>query len=925
MKKIMTTIFIALLFALTAKADNKGVPFFRNFTPQNYNAHNRNYDIGCDDHGTVFVANFEGLLYYDGSTWRKIHTPGISRVTRLARGNNGRIWVGGYKVFGYVEPDEIGRLQLHTIINDTKKTSFNEVDMIKVTPRRVYVHTIDGKAYYVRGDKELVPLRTIKAETIMQSSSDSIFNIKIGNHVLSMPKSGGVNIFDGKKSRTITHEDGLCSNSINFITHNKRRTLWAATEHGIFAMEVPSLYTHITEDQGLLGDVYSLGMLNNALYIGTLQGLFALDDGKLSKVSNISFACWQIIKKGKDALVAATSEGLFLITKQAVKRITDANTLAVLNDGKGGYYTGDLDAIYRVSPNGQRSKLAKIEKVTKLSFEKGKLRAETIYGEVWLVNLDATNSKACIRSSEDVNEPKLDVIDEMGRRWTTNYEGKAISMVSNDVNSALIKKWIKPLGEMTLNAIYCTSGNSLWVGGDFGVINCDLSHVDRADKAMIKKKPLYIREITTAGDSVLWGGYSVGTMKPVSNVDDIEIPFSMRQVTIHYSSDINSIFSPAKYRHRINGGKWSKWSVETDVHFSNMAPGKMVFEVQSMDMLGNLSDMARATVTVGAPLYLQWWAILLYLLILYIIVMLYMNYKEKKLKRNNEQLEKIVSERTAELSEKTAELSTALDDLQRTQADLVRMERTATAGKLTQGLIDRILNPINYINNFAKLTRGLAKDLQEDIEDDKENMTEDIYDDCEDVLDMMTQNLGKIEEHGVNTTRTLRAMEAMLNTHIGNIRPTDIKALIKQVASVASEYHKETISKCNISIITELPDEEIQHEVDPDSINNALLALITNSVYAVSKKYQRCPYGAEIKMKLKSIAGKHVDIHVTDNGIGIEDTIIDKVFDPFFTTKTTGEAAGVGLYLAREIIQDHNGTISIKSEKDQYTEITINL
>ena len=62
-----------------------------------------------------------------------------------------------------------------------------------------------------------------------------------------------------------------------------------------------------------------------------------------------------------------------------------------------------------------------------------------------------------------------------------------------------------------------------------------------------------------------------------------------------------------------------------------------------------------------------------------------------------------------------------------------------------------------------------------------------------------------------------------------------------------------------------------------------------------------------------------------DNGIGIENTIIDKIFDPFFTTKPTGEASGIGLYLSREIIQNHGGDIHVTSQKDQYTEFTITL
>lgn len=78
-------------------------------------------------------------------------------------------------------------------------------------------------------------------------------------------------------------------------------------------------------------------------------------------------------------------------------------------------------------------------------------------------------------------------------------------------------------------------------------------------------------------------------------------------------------------------------------------------------------------------------------------------------------------------------------------------------------------------------------------------------------------------------------------------------------------------------------------------------------------------------LRLSAVGGNHFEIVVHDNGVGIEDAIIDKVFDPFFTTKPTSEAAGVGLYLAREIVQDHNGTITLRTEKDVFTDFVISI
>jgi signal transduction histidine kinase len=426
-------------------------------------------------------------------------------------------------------------------------------------------------------------------------------------------------------------------------------------------------------------------------------------------------------------------------------------------------------------------------------------------------------------------------------------------------------------------------------------------------------------------DSVIWGGYEEGSLIPVQKVKNIELDPEYHSITIYFSTIDNSIFSPSLYRYRINGGSWSSWTTEKHAQFNNMAYGPTFFEVEAMDLFGNISERASVNWTRTYPFYMRWWAMLIYLLIALFLVKRVMAFRTKQLEKAKTRLE-------SEVKERTAELSTALDNLEEknrvlkdTQNELIRMERTATAGKLTQGLIDRILNPINYINNFSKLTNGLANDLAEDIEDEKVNMGEDNYDDCMDIIDMIQQNLNKIEEHGVNTTRTLRAMEAMLNNTVGTPRETNISQLCKQVVEVTNEYHKIQLEAMKFSIQAILPHEDIITETDPESINKALLALLNNAVYAVTKKFQREAYDAEISLTLSKLDDKHVEIVIHDNGIGMEETIQSKVFDPFFTTKPTSEASGVGLYLVREIIQALNGAISLQSRKDEFCNFLIML
>jgi ligand-binding sensor domain-containing protein len=93
-KIIYYILFLAACLSIT-NSSAQGLPLIRNYTASEYGGHNRCFDIEIGGDGTIFVANFEGLLYYDRSRWRIIHTPDISRITVVYRAGDNTIWVGG--------------------------------------------------------------------------------------------------------------------------------------------------------------------------------------------------------------------------------------------------------------------------------------------------------------------------------------------------------------------------------------------------------------------------------------------------------------------------------------------------------------------------------------------------------------------------------------------------------------------------------------------------------------------------------------------------------------------------------------------------------------------------------------------------------------------------------------------------------------
>lgn len=297
--------------------------------------------------------------------------------------------------------------------------------------------------------------------------------------------------------------------------------------------------------------------------------------------------------------------------------------------------------------------------------------------------------------------------------------------------------------------------------------------------------------------------------------------------------------------------------------------------------------------------------------------------QEYLVKEVEERTQEIRSEKDA-IQEESEKLASALNALADAQDELVRQERMATVGQLTQGLVDRILNPLNYINNFANLSSGLTKDLMENLESQKDVMNKEVYEDSVDLLNMMSSNLEKISEHGFNTVRIVKAMEELLKDRRGNLTLTNINGLCRIALDKLRKSYEPEIREKNIQIVFDNLTLSLMMEVNVEQFGKVLSNMLKNAMYALLRKAETVAFKPEIYLGLK-VNKDMLEITIRDNGTGIDTNIKEKIFAPFFTTKTTSEAAGVGLYLCREIVQNHRGTIQVESKKGEYTEFVINI
>ncbi|MBW2573319.1 MAG: hypothetical protein JRE61_13540 [Deltaproteobacteria bacterium] len=113
--------------------------------------------------------------------------------------------------------------------------------------------------------------------------------------------------------------------------------------------------------------------------------------------------------------------------------------------------------------------------------------------------------------------------------------------------------------------------------------------------------------------------------------------------------------------------------------------------------------------------------------------------------------------------------------------------------------------------------------------------------------------------------------------------------------------------------------------MDSEKMKEVILNLLSNAV-------EFTPEGGKIEFTTKNCTKKGrpdtICIEIKDNGPGIPQSMIDNVFDPYFTTKhksSIHNGTGLGLFIAHQNMQDHDGAIEVKSKFNKGTVFTLTL
>ena len=239
-----------------------------------------------------------------------------------------------------------------------------------------------------------------------------------------------------------------------------------------------------------------------------------------------------------------------------------------------------------------------------------------------------------------------------------------------------------------------------------------------------------------------------------------------------------------------------------------------------------------------------------------------------------------------------AELNRTLKD------EIARKTHLATLGQKSAELVHDLRNPLGAILGYVDL-------LQSEIKQAQEKLGERWQDTAE--------YLASIEK-SVLRCRDIADMWLDMSRGRLNRTPVDLHAMIDAVVGDCRHLAEQR----GIQLAVDIDGAKGSIGADRIQLSRALQNLLVNAIEAVSSD------GGCVRVWCRDGKTDTVEFGVEDNGCGMSPDQMQRAFEPFFTTKK-GTGTGLGLFIARQAVEAHTGTIRIESETAQGTKITVTL
>lgn len=259
----------------------------------------------------------------------------------------------------------------------------------------------------------------------------------------------------------------------------------------------------------------------------------------------------------------------------------------------------------------------------------------------------------------------------------------------------------------------------------------------------------------------------------------------------------------------------------------------------------------------------------------------------KLLKQAGERLRSLNSELQEHQNLLESRIAERTRELEESQAQVLHQEKMAAFGLLAAGIAHEVGNPLTSISTLVQMLEG--RDLD----------------------DYTRTRLGQVGGQLVRIQTILRELVNFSRPASMQRGTASVGEIVREALDIAKYYKGGKNRRIRIEVSDSLPPVPGVR----DQLVQVVFNLVLNSIDATGK-------GGEIAVGASEADGKII-LTVTDDGIGIPESVREKLFRPYFTTKKHG--TGLGLFVIRKIVEEHGGTVSVHSEPGRGTTFRIEL
>lgn len=905
-------------------------------------------DIHYDSRKILWVGSYNGLIQFDpqkGEFKRHVNNPdgdciSNSTITNIAESADGTLWVGTWgsgmdRI--QVSPDG-SRLSFTNYSSSSSDSSISGNVITKLyydAFKNLWIGTWNnGLCLLPHGQQNATP--SSAKFTCYQEDSGNRTGIS-GKRIsaLMVDKTGVLWVGGSDLACASIIETGIHCYQLpqNKLATNFRPTtsaitasqeqLWISCDHYILQYQLKdNIYAlrkiyNTPNNQSYSTQVLSLAANSNGLWVGTddaglifypftKEKLLNTDNTKLyneqskKPIPGNKIPCMLISRKYEGVIWLGTMQSGFLKLADTNhnphiaesyhsgndrNNCSDNSIRCLYEDNQGFVWIGTQNGLNLFDPTSKTFEKFYYSASDATSLNDNAINAilEDASGNVWVgtnsglnkvmksTNNDGTNKisfKGYPREKHIKNEIITNIIEDQSHNlWIRTYKG---FVKFNTQSETIIGEYFSSDFENThlsRNATISTNNNRILLANLYSFLTF---HPDSLNKKSVAPN-VAITDFRLFNESIDKQTYKNKDInrKLIPYVTDVELTYKEKMLTLVFSAMDYKNPKKNEYAYKLEGfdNQWNNIGSRNYATYTNIPHGKYTFKVKAKNSDGFWSQNETSlNIIISPPIWKTIWAYISYALaIAGIIYLINRHTKNKEKEKNKLRFEKMKTEELARLNEMKSFFFTDMTHEFKTPLTLILgpaqelVEDKTLSGNATKHAelitknAKKLLRLVNQLMEFRKIEKGIADELH-------------------------TQQY-------------------------------DINRILQEVYS----FFKPSADSRKITFSTKFGRNPVMASIDPDKMEKVIFNLVSN---AFKYSNDNCAISISSDLSTDEKGNEAVVIKVTDEGIGIAQEHQQKIFERFYQinqvrTQSTG---GIGLFLAKTLVEQHGGTLEVESK-----------